>query len=102
MATTIGRLFFFLILFMVIGLLTVPRIMRSVVKLGRHETTIVASIGTAFGLAFLAEQFEYSAALGAFLAGSLVAESGVEKTIEELVEPVRDVFAAIFSCRSAR
>ncbi|MBL9080735.1 MAG: cation:proton antiporter [Planctomycetales bacterium] len=95
-AMTIGKLFFFLILFMVIGLLTVPRIMRAVVKLGRHETTIVTSIGTAFGLAFLAEQFEYSAALGAFLAGSLVAESGVEKTIEELVEPVRDVFAAIF------
>ena len=40
--------------------------------------------------------FGYSVALGAFIAGSLVAESGVEKTVEHLVQPVRDMFAAIF------
>ena len=96
LVTTLGRLFFFLALFMSIGLLTVPRIMRAVVKLERGETTVVAGIGLAFGLAYLAEQFGYSAALGAFLAGSLVAESGVERTTEHLVQPVRDVFAAIF------
>ena len=94
--TTLGRLLFFLALFMSIGLLTVPRIMRAVVKLERGETTVVAGVGLAFGLAYLAEQFGYSAALGAFLAGSLVAESGVERTTEHLVQPVRDVFAAIF------
>ena len=91
-----GRLAAFLFVMLVIGLLTVPRLMRAVVRLERSETTVVASVALAFGFAVLASAFEYSVALGAFLAGSLVAESGVEKTIEDLVQPVRDIFAAIF------
>ena len=67
-----------------------------VVRLNRPETTLVASIGICFAVALLAHSFGYSVALGAFIAGSLVAESGEEKSIEHLVQPVRDVFAAIF------
>ncbi|MGC4004472.1 MAG: cation:proton antiporter [Pirellulales bacterium] len=96
LAGTIGRLALFLVVLMVVGLLIVPRLMRAVVRLNRPETTVVASIGLAFGFAISAQYFEYSVALGAFLAGSLVAESGVEKTIEHLVQPVRDIFGAIF------
>jgi CPA2 family monovalent cation:H+ antiporter-2 len=92
----VGRLAAFLTVLMVVGLLTVPRFIRAVVRLDRPETTVVASVGLAFGFAFLAAQFGYSVALGAFLAGALVAESGVEKTVEHLVQPVRDIFAAIF------
>jgi K+:H+ antiporter len=91
-----GRLLAFLLTMLVIGLLTVPRLMRAVVRLERSETTLVTSVGIAFGFAVLAHTFGYSVALGAFLAGSLVAESGVEKTVEHLVQPVRDMFAAIF------
>ena len=47
-------------------------------------------------VAYLALTFDYSVALGAFLAGSLIAESGHEREIEHLIVPVRDVFAAIF------
>jgi CPA2 family monovalent cation:H+ antiporter-2 len=96
LALTVGRLAAFLCVLMVVGLLTVPPLMRAVVRLDRAETTIVTSVGLAFGLAALAAWFDYSVALGAFLAGSLVAESGVEKTIEHLVQPVRDIFAAVF------
>jgi CPA2 family monovalent cation:H+ antiporter-2 len=91
-----GRLALFLTLLFAIGFVVVPRLMRSVVSLHRHETTVVASIGLAFGLAYLASSFGYSVALGAFIAGALVAESGVEKRVEHLVQPVRDIFAAIF------
>ena len=91
-----GRLAAFLLVIFVVGLLTIPRLMRAVVRLDRSETTVVASVGIAFVFAYLAAAFGYSVALGAFLAGSLVAESGVEKTIEHLVQPVRDIFAAIF------
>ncbi|HEY3393651.1 MAG TPA: cation:proton antiporter, partial [Lacipirellulaceae bacterium] len=91
-----GRLAAFLLAMLVMGLLIVPRLMRAVVRLERSETTVVASVGIAFGFAVLAHTFGYSVALGAFLAGSLVAESGVEKTVEHLVQPVRDIFAAIF------
>ena len=78
---TAGRLTAFWLLLIVVGLLTVPRLMRLVVRLDRPETTVVASVGLAFGFAhLLASTFGYSVALGAFLAGSLVAESGVAKT----------------------
>jgi CPA2 family monovalent cation:H+ antiporter-2 len=79
-----------------VGLLLVPRAVRGITRLGRPETTLVAALGFCFGTALLAQWFGYSVALGAFLAGSLVAESGEEKQIERLVQPVRDVFGAIF------
>jgi CPA2 family monovalent cation:H+ antiporter-2 len=94
--TTVGRLSGFLVLLIAVGLRTVPRLMRSIVKLERVETTVVASIGIAFGFAYIAASVGYSVALGAFIAGSLIAESGVAKTVEHLVQPVRDMFAAVF------
>jgi monovalent cation:H+ antiporter-2, CPA2 family len=96
LALTGGRLALFLVVLTVVGLLTVPRAMRAVHRLGRNETTVVATVGLAFGFASLASLFGYSVALGAFIAGGLVAESGVERTIERLVQPVTDVFAAVF------
>ena len=90
------RLVMFLAGLIGFGLLTVPRAMRAVVKLGQPETTLIASIGICFAAALLALTFGYSVALGAFIAGSLVSESGHETEIERLVRPVRDVFAAIF------
>jgi monovalent cation:H+ antiporter-2, CPA2 family len=96
LARTTARLGAFLVALVVVGLLVVPRAMRRVTAMKRPESTIVASIGLCFAMALLARQLGYSVALGAFIAGSLVAESGEEKTIEVLVQPVRDVFAAVF------
>lgn len=93
---TAVRLVTFLAGLIGVGLLIVPRAIRVVQRLGQSETTLVASIGICFAAALLALTFGYSVALGAFIAGSLVAESGHEVEIEELVRPVRDVFAAIF------
>jgi len=93
---TAVRLAMFLVPLIGFGLLTVPRAIRAVVRLGRPETTLVASIGICFAAALLALSFGYSVALGAFIAGSLSAESGHELEIERMVRPVRDVFAAIF------
>ncbi|HEX2220262.1 MAG TPA: cation:proton antiporter [Gemmatimonadales bacterium] len=94
--TTASRLGAFLAGLLVLGLLTVPRLMRTVVRLDRPETTVVTAMGICFAVAYLAQAFHYSVALGAFLAGSLVAESGEERAIEQLVQPIRDMFAAIF------
>ena len=96
LALTGARLATFLVGLVVVGLLVVPRTVRFVVRMGSAETTLVAAIGICFLSALLALAFGYSVALGAFIAGSLVAESGEEKTIEHLVRPVRDMFAAIF------
>ncbi|AKJ00970.1 CPA2 family monovalent cation:H+ antiporter-2 [Archangium gephyra] len=96
LALTIGRLGLFLVGLVVVGLLVIPRVVRAVHRLERPETLLVTSVGICFAVALLAQEFGYSVALGAFLAGSLVAESGKEKDVEHLVQPVRDVFAAIF------
>lgn len=93
---TVGRLVAFLVGLVAIGLMIVPRAMRAISRLNRSETTLVASIGICFTLALLAQAFGYSVALGAFIAGSLVAESGEAERVEHLIEPVRDVFAAVF------
>jgi CPA2 family monovalent cation:H+ antiporter-2 len=93
---TAMRLAMFLTALIGFGILTVPRAIRAVHKLGQPETLLVASIGICFAAALLALTFGYSVALGAFIAGSLVAESGHEVEIETLVRPVRDMFAAIF------
>ncbi|HET9635579.1 MAG TPA: cation:proton antiporter [Gemmatimonadaceae bacterium] len=93
---TAVRLVMFLVPLIGFGLLTVPRAIRYVQRIGSAETTLVASIGLCFAAALLALSFGYSVALGAFIAGSLVAESGHEREIETLVRPVRDMFAGIF------
>jgi CPA2 family monovalent cation:H+ antiporter-2 len=96
LALTAVRLVMFLAGLIGFGILTVPRAIRAVQKLEQPETTLVASIGICFAAALLALSFGYSVALGAFIAGSLVAESGQQVEIEQLVRPVRDMFAAIF------
>jgi len=96
LALTAVRLAMFLAGLIGFGILTVPRAIRAVQKLDQPETTLVASIGICFAAALLALSFGYSVALGAFIAGSLVAESGQQAEIEQLVRPVRDMFAAIF------
>src|SRR5690606_34338897 len=88
LALTAARLGSFLIALVVLGLLIVPRLMRAVVKLDRAETTTVAAIGVCFGISLLVQEFGYSVALGAFVAGVLVAESGKAAQIEPLVHPV--------------
>jgi len=90
------RLATFLIALISIGLLVIPRFMRLVVRLGSDETTLVAAVGICFAFAYLALDFGYSVALGSFIAGSLISESGEEKAVEKLVHPVRDLFVAIF------
>jgi CPA2 family monovalent cation:H+ antiporter-2 len=93
---TTGRLLLFLVGLVVLGLLIVPRIIRQVRKLNQPETMLVVGVGICFAGALVALEFGYSVALGAFIAGSLVAESGEGPRMEHLVRPVKDVFAAIF------
>ena len=95
-ARSTGRLAGFLVGVVVLGLLVVPRTIREVQRLKRAETTLVTSVGICFGFALLAQAAGFSVALGAFIAGSLVAESGEEKAIEQVIAPVKDMFAAIF------
>jgi CPA2 family monovalent cation:H+ antiporter-2 len=93
---TMAELGLFLVALLVGGLLIVPRLVRLVERVGSAETRVVAAGGLCFGLALLAQSFGYSVALGAFVAGMLVAESGKGHDIDHLVQPVRDLFVAVF------
>ncbi|MGB8332456.1 MAG: cation:proton antiporter, partial [Polyangiales bacterium] len=96
LAATVGRLAVVLVGMVVVGLLVVPRIIRAVAGLNSVEILSVVSIGLCFVIALLAERLGYSVALGAFIAGILVAESGRGSQVEHLIQPVRDMFAAVF------
>jgi CPA2 family monovalent cation:H+ antiporter-2 len=96
LGVTVVRLVAFLAGLTAVGMLIVPRLVRSVVRLQRSEITLVVSVGICFATALLAQAIGYSVALGAFLAGSFVAESGESKVIEKLIEPLRDMFVAVF------
>jgi monovalent cation:H+ antiporter-2, CPA2 family len=90
------RLLAFLAVLIAIGLFTVPYAIAAVARLGRPETLMITAIGICFAFAIAAEHAGYSVALGAFLAGSLTAESGHGTMVEHLVEPIRDIFGAVF------
>lgn len=92
----VARLGGFLVGMLVVGLMVVPRLVRRVLQHGGAEGTAVLAVGLAFGFALLAQSFGYSVALGAFAAGILVAESGAGHEVQQVIEPLRAVFAAIF------
>ncbi|HVZ88198.1 MAG TPA: cation:proton antiporter [Polyangia bacterium] len=96
LARVVGKLAGFLAAMLVVGMAVVPRLLRAIVRLHREETTVVATVGICFAFALLARWSGYSVALGAFLGGALAAESGAAKILERRIEPVRDVFAAVF------
>ncbi|MCR9161650.1 MAG: cation:proton antiporter [Nannocystaceae bacterium] len=79
-----------------LGLVVIPRLTRAVARLDMPEVDTVFAVGVCFAFGGLMQLLGYSPALGAFLAGALVAESGLAERYEHLVAPIRDVFAAIF------
>jgi CPA2 family monovalent cation:H+ antiporter-2 len=96
LAMMIGKLAGFLALLLVGGLLVIPRAVRWMAPRARRETLLIAALAVCFGCAALAAEARYSVALGAFVAGVLIAESGQGEHVFELVRPFRDVFAMVF------
>ncbi|MBP9707931.1 MAG: cation:proton antiporter [Oligoflexales bacterium] len=79
-----------------IGMFVIPKFIRLVAKHGNNEMLTVVSIALCLGLVAVASHFNYSIALGAFIMGSILAESSEAKKIEHLVEPLKDIFGAVF------
>ena len=81
---------------LLIGSKTVPKLVDYVSRTNQHDVLVVAMLGVAFGLAFIAYQIGISVAAGAFFAGVLIAESKSHSVTRVLVTPLRDMFAALF------
>jgi len=94
--TLIGHLGLFVVVGMILGLLLLPRLVDYVAGFGRDETLLVSVLGICFGASLVAVWMGFSVALGAFLAGAVVAESRSAGRVVHLVEPLRDMFAALF------
>lgn len=93
---TLGRLALFLIVSLVLGILLVPRLLTYVASFRSHEMLLIAVLGLCFGFCLLVLKLGYSIALGAFVIGAIMAEARELKLIERLIEPIRDMFSAIF------
>jgi monovalent cation:H+ antiporter-2, CPA2 family len=94
--TSIGTVLAFIGGVLFIGSKTVPRFVNLIGKYNQHDVLIVAILGVAFGLSFVAFEIGISVATGAFFAGVLIAESKVHSVIQVLTTPLKDMFGAIF------
>lgn len=90
------KLVFFLVLWFISGIFIIPTILKKAKKFLTDEILLIVSIAMCFLMVHLASQAGFSAALGAFIMGSLLAETTKAERIEHLVKPVRDLFGAIF------
>jgi len=79
-----------------IGSKTVPKLVNLIGKTNQHDVLVVAILGVAFGLSYLAYEIGISVATGAFFAGVLIAESKVHSVTRVLATPLKDMFGAIF------
>ena len=96
MVYSIGKLVFFLILWFVVGIYLIPIFLKRSKKWVSNETMLILSLAMCFGMVVLAAKVGFSPAFGAFIMGSILAETVEAETIEKLVAPVKDLFGAIF------
>ena len=96
MIGSVLRIGFFLILWFVVGISLIPMFLRSVRKLISDETLLVVSLGLCCLMAVISTQVGFSSAFGAFVMGSILAETVEAEKIIKVVEPVKNLFGAVF------
>jgi len=96
MLGSIMNIGFFLILWLVVGISAIPLFLRSVRRLINPEVLLIVSLGLCCAMAVLSTKVGFSSAFGAFIMGSILAETVEAERIERLVEPVKNLFGAIF------
>ena len=96
MLGSVMKIGFFLILWLVVGIFAIPLFLRSVRKLINPEVLLIVSLGMCCGMAVVSTKVGFSSAFGAFIMGSILAETVEAEKIEKLVEPVKNLFGAIF------
>ena len=96
MVESVMRIVFFLILWLVVGIFAIPLFLRRVRSLINAEVLLVVSLGLCCAMAVFSSKVGFSSAFGAFIMGSILAETVEAERIEKLVEPVKNLFGAIF------
>ena len=96
MLTSVLRIAFFLVLWFIVGIFVVPLFLRKTRKFINNETLLIVALGLCCGMAVLSTKVGFSSAFGAFVMGSILAETVEAEKIIKLVEPVKNLFGAIF------
>ena len=96
MLGSIVKIGFFLVLWLVVGIFAIPILLRSVRRLINSEVLLIVSLGLCCAMAVFSTKVGFSSAFGAFIMGSILAETIEAEKIEQLVEPVKNLFGAIF------
>ncbi len=96
MVGSIVKIGFFLVLWLIVGIFAIPQFLRAVRKLINSEVMLVVSLGLCCAMAVFSTKVGFSSAFGAFIMGSILAETVEAEKIEKLVEPVKNLFGAIF------
>ncbi len=96
MLTSVVKTGFFLVVWFIVGIFAVPLFLRKVRGLINNETLLIVALGLCCGMAVLSTQVGFSSAFGAFVMGSILAETVEAEKIIKLVEPVKNLFGAIF------
>ncbi len=96
MLGSVVKIAFFLVLWFIVGIFAIPLFLRSVRKLINNETLLIVALGLCCGMAVLSTKVGFSSAFGAFVMGSILAETVEADKIIKLVEPVKNLFGAIF------
>lgn len=96
MLISVVKLIFFLIAWFVTGIFFIPTLLRKTKKLMNEETLLITAVGLCLLMVVLATQAGFSPALGAFIMGSILAETTQAEKIEHLVKPVKELFGAVF------
>ena len=92
----IGKLVFFLILWFLVGIYVIPTLLKKAKRYLNEEILLIVSLGLCFGMVSLATAVGFSSALGAFVMGSILAETTESEHIDHIVEPIKNLFGAIF------
>ena len=93
---SILKLAFFLITWFLVGIFVIPTFLKKARRFLNSETLLVVSMGLCLGLVVLASYAGFSSALGAFVMGSILAGTNEAEKIEKVVQPVKDLFGAVF------
>ena len=96
MIGSVVKIGFFIVLWFVVGIFAVPWFLRSTRKLVNNETLLIVSLGLCCLMAVVSTKVGFSSAFGAFVMGSILAETIEAAKIEKLVAPVKDLFGAVF------
>lgn len=90
------KLVFFILLWFVVGIYVIPTLLKKLKRYLTDETLLIVSAGLCLEMVLFAVRVDSSAALGAFVMGSILAETIEGKRIEHLVEPLKNLFGAVF------